>query len=275
MPAEEALKLVDRSEKEKVLPESFKILIIEDSHSDYLLVVHYLSREGIVDLTKRVENEPDLLAELDKERWDLVLSDYRLPRLDVQRALELVKARVPDMPFLLISGTIGEELAVDLLKSGVEDFVSKENLVRLVPAIQRAMKSAAMQQDKRLAELELRLRERALASVSNGVVITQAEQDMPIVYLNPAFERLTGYTEEEVIGQNCRFLHGDDHQQPGLEEIRHGTRRSANLPGRTAKLPQGRQPVLESLEHCTGKRPARPSESFCRCPGRHHGTAGI
>ena len=115
------------------------ILHLEDDPSDAALVQATMEADGIACTTARVESRADFVAALDRGGIDLVLSDFSLPDFDGLSAIALVRARWPDLPVILVSGTLGEELAIDSLKSGATDYVLKERLTRLAPAIRRAM----------------------------------------------------------------------------------------------------------------------------------------
>ncbi len=197
-----------------------KTLIIEDDDTDYRLLLMHLQRNGLSLEPTRVVSSKELAVALGRNDWDLVLTDYTLPDIDIRRSLQNILASTREAPVILVSGTIGEELAVEFLKAGVEDFVSKQNLSRLLPAINRALEAAQIRREKHRAEAELLLRDRALAATSNGVVITSAEDDMPIVYVNRAFENISGYPANELLGKNCRMLQGDDRDQADLDVIR-------------------------------------------------------
>ena len=126
-----------------------RVLMIEDSEDDALLVTLELRRGGYRPEVRRVDNPEALQAAL-AEPWDVVISDYALPRFDGLAALRLVRRLAgPELPFVLVSGTIGEERAVEALKSGAGDFVTKQNLSRLVPAIEREMSDAAVRRERR------------------------------------------------------------------------------------------------------------------------------
>ncbi len=108
--------------------------------------------EGIACATTRVQNREDFVAALEQGGIDLILSDFSLPAFDGLSALEIARARWPDLPVILVSGTLGEERAIDALKSGATDYVLKERLARLVPAVHRAMLEVEERVERRLAE---------------------------------------------------------------------------------------------------------------------------
>jgi signal transduction histidine kinase len=121
------------------LKTQLRILHLEDNPSDAALVQSSLKAGGIICSTARVQNHDDFVAALERGGIDLILSDYSLPEFDGLSALKIAHAAQPDLPFILVSGTLGEELAIDALKSGATDYVLKENLARLAPAVCRAV----------------------------------------------------------------------------------------------------------------------------------------
>ena len=202
------------------------MLVIEDDDQDYKLLLRHLHGNDVSFDADRVANAKQLVEQLANgpSDWNLILADHSLPDIDVRTTLHWLMAKLPNAPVIMVSGSIGEENAVDLLLAGVDDFVSKENLARLVPAMERTVRAVAIRQSKMSAEAELELRNRALEAASNGVVISEVGDDMPVVYVNPAFERITGYAAAELIGRNCRILQRDDRVQPGLDAIREALR---------------------------------------------------
>ena len=117
-----------------------KVLIIEDSEDDTLLLLRELEKNGYVPVSQRVETAEALRAALQEKTWDIILSDYHLPRFSGLQALLLFKESGMDIPFILVSGMIGEELAVEAMKTGAHDYIMKGNLARLVPAIERELR---------------------------------------------------------------------------------------------------------------------------------------
>jgi diguanylate cyclase (GGDEF)-like protein/PAS domain S-box-containing protein len=202
----------------------FRILVIEDDDQDYRLLLRHLQRHGVDFVADRVARAQQLTDILDgpHRHWNLVLADHSLPDINIRAKLHWLIAKLPDAPVIMVSGSIGEETAVDLLLAGVNDFVSKDNLARLIPAMERTLDELFVRKAKQAAESELQLRNRALEAASNGIVITLADGDMPMVYVNPACERITGYPADELLGKNCRFLQADDQDQSDLEQIRVG-----------------------------------------------------
>jgi signal transduction histidine kinase len=133
-----------------------RVLIVEDSEDDAMLMARVLAREGLAIDFKRVETTAALAHALVDEPWDLVLVDWKLPGFDGWQALALIKASGKDIPFIIVSGVIGEETAVAAMKAGAHDFVRKERLARLVPVVERELADAAVRRAKVEAEAALR-----------------------------------------------------------------------------------------------------------------------
>ena len=186
------------------------ILLVEDSPNDEALVIDELRQAGMDPNWKRVENEADFLAGL-QERPEIILSDFSLPQFSSWRALELLQESKLEIPFILVSGTIGEESAVESLKAGATDYVIKERLHRLAPAIRRALGEARERQQRQIAEASLHLQHSALEAAANGILITDREGR--ILFANPAFCAMTGYRLEEFLGSNPRFLKSGKHDE--------------------------------------------------------------
>lgn len=136
--------------------------MIEDSEDDSQLILHEIKRSGYEVEFERVETAGKLLSALMRQSWDIVLCDYSLPKFSAPQAISLIKSSGYDIPLIIISGTIGEETAVDSLKAGAQDFIIKGNLARLVPAIEREIQDAKIRQEQRQRERELEV----IASIS-------------------------------------------------------------------------------------------------------------
>jgi len=323
-----------------------RIVMVEDVESDAEITLRELTRGGLRVEFRRVETEGELVRECDEFDPDVVLSDFALPKFDGLSALKVVRQLKPDVPFIFVSGTIGEETAVKSLRSGATDYVLKTNLSRLASAVRRSVQEARERAALRAAEAQvqrsektfrsfmenlpgvafirdtkgrftfvnrvgewafgrphdqilgarigdivgetaadaalasdaemletnapvraiqtlptpsgprhwmtvkfplrpdgggeasiggiaidltermeaeeaLRLRDRAVeASVDPVLIVSATNPEMPLLYVNAAFERVTGYSREEVLGRNCRVLQGSDRDQPELDKIR-------------------------------------------------------
>ena len=136
-------------------PAGLRILSVEDSPLDAELIARELRRGGIEFVSRRVQTRVDFEREIADFQPEIILSDYKMPAFDGAQALELAKQRCPDIPLIVISGAVGEETAVELLKNGVTDFVLKDRLGRLVPAVERALREVAQRNARRKAEAAL------------------------------------------------------------------------------------------------------------------------
>src|SRR5689334_15696334 len=119
------------------MPRPLRLLLIEDSDFDAELLLAMLSRGGYEVTQTRVETAGQLRKALDDQTWDIVIADYNLPQFDALTALDIVKASGKDMPFIIVSGGIGESTAVAAMKAGAHDYLMKGNLARLVPVVER------------------------------------------------------------------------------------------------------------------------------------------
>ena len=119
-----------------------RVLIVEDSEDDALLLVRELQRGGYDVTFERVETAKAMAAALGRQEWDIVLADYTMPHFSGTAALELLRESGLDIPFIFVSGTIGEEIAVKAMKNGANDYLIKGNLKRLIPAIERELREA-------------------------------------------------------------------------------------------------------------------------------------
>ena len=140
-----------------------RVLYLEDDIRDAELVQDTLAADGITCTVRRVETETDFLAALDEGGFEIILADYTLPGFDGLSALKIAQQRSPDVPFIFVSGTVGEDLAIDALKSGATDYVVKSGLPRLAPSLKRALREARERTERSHAEKALRCSEAYLA----------------------------------------------------------------------------------------------------------------
>ena len=132
-----------------------RILVVEDSQRDLDLIVREFRLSGYSVEAKRVETADVMSAALVDAHWDVIISDLSLPAFDATRAHAVLQARRLDVPFVIASGMIGEERAVELMKAGASDYVSKRNLPRLIPVIERELRDAAERLERHRVEVEL------------------------------------------------------------------------------------------------------------------------
>lgn len=132
-----------------------RILLVEDSEDDARLLLREIQRGGYAVECERVQTASVMKAALERQTWDLVICDYSLPQFGGPQALNVLKESRLDLPFIIVSGTIGEESAVSALKAGAHDFIVKGNMARLIPAIERELKDASVRHERQQRELEL------------------------------------------------------------------------------------------------------------------------
>lgn len=198
-----------------------KVLLLEDIDTDAELTTRELRRSGLDCQTTRAQTEAQFRQALVSFEPDVILADFSMPGFDGLSALRIARVLKPETPFIFVSGTIGEDRAVESLREGATDYVLKARLSRLPAAVTRAITERTERTARKRAEEALRLTQQAIESSINPIIITGDQKDgAPIVYVNPAFERITGYTHDEVMGRNCRFLQGDDRTQQDLRKVR-------------------------------------------------------
>ena len=177
-----------------------RVLAVEDCEDDAVLVMRQLRRGGYDPTFRRVETPEDFSAALEAEAWDLVIADYTLPRFSAPAALAIWKDSGSDMPFIIVSGQVGEETAVAKMRAGAHDFLMKDNLARLAPAVERELREAEMRRKHRQAQEALQESEemyRGLFDSSlDGIVFTDIHG--AVRDANEAYLDMLGYTPEEI-----------------------------------------------------------------------------
>ncbi|OLP17741.1 hypothetical protein BST81_15600 [Leptolyngbya sp. 'hensonii'] len=131
------------------------VLVVEDVEDDMILLLHELRRAGYAVTAERVETAAAMSVALEKQSWDLIISDYSLPDFSAGAALQLMKSQGLDLPFIIVSGVVGEETAIAMMKAGAHDYLLKGHLARLAPAIERELREAQIRREKRQAEAAL------------------------------------------------------------------------------------------------------------------------
>jgi diguanylate cyclase (GGDEF)-like protein/PAS domain S-box-containing protein len=184
--------------------DEIKVLLVEDRIDDAELLLAEMRRRGLPIVSLRVESEPAYTHALRHFAPHLILSDYTLPEFDGPLALRIARQERPDTPFIFVSGTIGEERAIDALQQGAVDYVLKDSRARLVPAIERALKEADDREARRLALRQLEASEERFRSISEATREWIWEMDSRGVYTfsSPAVETMIGYKPQEVLGKN-------------------------------------------------------------------------
>ncbi len=191
-----------------------RVLILEDQMSDVELMLHELRQAGFDPDWQRVETEADYLAHLGAD-FDVILADYNMPQFDAPRALRLLQERGLDIPFIIVTGSISEEVAVESMKQGAADYLLKDRLARLGPAVAHALEQRKLRVEKRRADQALRDSEkrfRALIDHSSDA-IALISTDGAILYESSSASRIVGYAVEELVGEKMfGWIHPDDLQ---------------------------------------------------------------
>jgi PAS domain S-box-containing protein len=181
-----------------------RVLIVEDSEDDAFLLLRELRRGGYEPTIQRVDSEEGLTTALDQFVWDIVICDYKMPGFDGPSALELFRKRRLDIPFIIVSGLIGEDVAVGMMKAGAHDYLLKSNLARLVPAIDRELREASERREHRRAEEARSHLAAVVQSSEDGIISTTP--DGRILSWNSGAEKIFGYNKLEASGQPVSFL---------------------------------------------------------------------
>lgn len=176
-----------------------RVLIVEDSRDDADLLVRELRHGGYELDYERVETPQAMREALDAKLWDIVFSDYSMPQFSGPEALKLLRNKGIDTPFVIVSGTIGEEAAVTLTKAGVNDYLLKDNLARLASVVEREMYDVVLRRKQQKDEAELRNLRKAIEA--SGEIVITAGKDGIITYINPEFTRVYGYAYDEIVGK--------------------------------------------------------------------------
>jgi PAS domain S-box-containing protein len=191
---------------------SLSVLHLEDNPADAELVHALLEAGGIQCEVHRVSSRGDFLLAMERRRYDLILSDYSLPSFDGFTAMELARKRHPSVPLIFVSGTIGEEIAVESLKSGAVDYVLKDRLHRLVPAVVRALDDARRRSQHLKVQEELHRRDELFRQITENVadLIGVHDLDGRWKFVSPSFRRLFADAEGLVGCDPFERVHADD-----------------------------------------------------------------
>jgi two-component system cell cycle sensor histidine kinase/response regulator CckA len=184
-------------------------LVVEDSEEDTWLLVRELKRGNYEVTYERVETAESFQQALASETWDIILCDFSLPRFSGQAALRIAKESGLDLPFIYVSGTIGEDVAVEAMKAGAHDYVMKNNLARLIPAVERELRDARERVQHRHAEEAMRVSEykyRHLFENMSDAAFLIDEKSGRIIDTNRQAEVLLGRSRAEILGLNQELL---------------------------------------------------------------------
>src|SRR5215218_5920636 len=225
-------KLCEAGAKGAPVTGSLRVLLVEDSENDAMLLLRELRRGGYQPHAQRVCTPEDMqealrAAEAKGEPFHVVISDYSMPRFSAPDALRLLRELGYDVPFIVVSGKIGEDAAVGIMKAGANDYLTKENMSRLCPAIEREVREAEVRREREKALDLSEDRFRRLVEQIPAVTYVQEpiDSDTPkaITYMSPQYEAMLGYpAETEMLDEEhwLRMLHPDDRERVLAEELR-------------------------------------------------------
>ena len=183
-----------------------RLIVVEDMPMEAEIAIHQLESCGFSCNWQRVDSEAQLRGTIAEFKPDLILSDFTLPGFDGISALEIARESAPETPFIFLSGTIGEELAIDVLKRGAYDYVLKTNMARLVPAVRRALNDAAIRRARGALEQQLR----DIVATSQDW-IWEHDRDGKFTFCSDAVRNILGYAPEEMLGTNAsQYVHPED-----------------------------------------------------------------
>jgi|GEM_PF-916863 len=226
------------------MPSSIRVLIVEDRPADAELIIRELRQAGFEPDWQRVETEEDYLAQL-ASRPDIILADHNLPQFSAPRALALLQERGLDIPFVIITGSISEEVAVERMKQGATDYLLKDRLTRLGQAVEHALKEKLLRQEKRAAQ-EALLQLAAIVESSDDAIIGTA-LDGTIFSWNSAAKRFYGYTAEEAKGRHISLIAPPDRVDE-VTQIRERLTRGELVPHfETVRMRKDGEPVHVSV----------------------------
>lgn len=190
-----------------------KVLIVEDLQDDAELVVLELASQGIEVEWQRVESSKEMITSLETQIWEAIVSDFMMNGFTGFDALEIAKKYAADIPFIIISGAVGEEVAVEAMRRGAHDYIMKDNLARLGEALKRELREAETRKQHNIAKFDLQDRENQIEAIfaasplGIGTLI-----DRKFVFINDKVCEMFGYKCDELIGQDTRILYESDEE---------------------------------------------------------------
>jgi PAS domain S-box-containing protein len=211
------------------MPKPLYVLIVEDSENDASLLLEELRQKGFSPIHERVQTAEEMDAALNRSAWDAVISDYVMPQFSGPAALKLMRDRKIDIPFIAVSGTYGEEAAVGMMKAGANDYIVKNNLSRLAPAIEREIEAAQSRRARTRGEAAQQFLA-AIVESSNDAIYGKTTEGI-IISWNEAAEKIFGYRADEIIGHSISLLYPidlRDEMEDAMQKIRRGERVAAH-----------------------------------------------
>ncbi len=200
--------------------EVLRVLLVEDSEDDAILLIRELERAGYELVHRRVETSNQMREALGREAWEVIIVDYVMPRFGGLEALALARQSGLDVPLIVVSGKLGEDMAVEAMKAGAHDYITKHNLSRFVPAIQRELREAA---DRMRARDELKRLQQDWESISQAIAepVIVLDPEFRVLAVNRAALNASTKREEEVAGQYCYRLFHEAKEPPDSCPMKH------------------------------------------------------
>ena len=192
-----------------------QLLIVDDSADDITLVVRALLSQGYQVAYSAVNNPAVMRAELERQEWDVIISDHSMPNFDAAEALALAKELRPDVPFIIVSGRVDLNLAVALMKSGVQDYVQKSELVRLGPVIERELREAKSSRERKHAEDRLRESQAIFQAIVENVgdLVALLDTEGRRIYNSPSYRPLFSEEDIQIGSSSFMEIHPDDRER--------------------------------------------------------------
>ncbi len=197
--------------------DKIRILILEDNESDLDLVLYELKKLKTEKEISICKNKEEFRKFLNEKQPDIVLSDFNLPDINGEEALLILREKDTEIPFILVSGTIGEEKAVDLMRNDANDFIMKDKLRKLVPTIEREIKE--YENRKKASKEHSELLKLTAAVNQSPSIILMTDTNGNVEYVNPRFTQVTGYTFKEVIYKNPKILKSGEMSENEYKEL--------------------------------------------------------
>jgi two-component system cell cycle sensor histidine kinase/response regulator CckA len=195
-----------------------RILIIEDNESDAALIIRHIKKAEPNITYDVIETSIQMEAALEQHHWDFIICDYSLPQFNAINALKLFRSKMIDIPFIVISGSVGEETAVELMKAGAHDYIMKNNLARLVPVFHRELAEAEIRRKNKRVEARNIIQGKLLDLIGQSVIVV--DESDTITYWNNASKDLYGWSDEEVIGHRLKEIMTNHNSQSQSYDVK-------------------------------------------------------
>jgi PAS domain S-box-containing protein len=194
----------NRASKVSVLDRALRILHLEDDLNDRRVIQQWMKEQNIAAEFTDVDNEADFVKAFEQATFDIILSDKSLPGFDGLSALRFVREKFPHVPFVFVTGSMGEEAAIETMKDGATDYVLKDRLSRLIPAVQRAIRESEHEEKNRQIEEKIRQHAALLDEAQDAILVTDVEDH--VVFWNKSAERIYGWTASAIMGRKAAEL---------------------------------------------------------------------